>query len=101
MNEILFTSLVGINPSELYENYEGDLQDWAWEFNIRGVLRKNICQKQTSAMALGGRTGIRSVTTSQFIVQEGYMIQFKVLYFSYTMLYCSYCSVFLVVFSVF
>ena len=69
-----------INPSELYENFDGKLDEEQWEAHPQGEVQSVVCQRKNSALAWG-RTGghVRGVTTRQLIVQSGHMLQFKVI----------------------
>ena len=66
-----------INPSELWEEFENST-DRSWEFPVNGVIRSEFCEKSDLAMTWSEGSGERHLTTGQMIVQENYMLQFKV-----------------------
>ena len=67
-----------INPSSLYETFQGGLDETRWEFYPNGQLWDSHCGRESSSMAWGTHVGQQSITTGQIIVQHHYMIQFKV-----------------------
>lgn len=67
-----------INPSHLYEDFEGAVDETEWEFYPNGRLWSGLCARPSSAIAWNGKPGLQSLTTGQLIVQEGYMLQFMV-----------------------
>lgn len=78
-----------INPSSFEQTFEDDLpqQDdgGVWEFHPHGSIVDAVCERKESALAwqheedddLEAGRGQRSFTTTQLIVQPGYMLQFK------------------------
>lgn len=68
-----------INPSQVQVSFDEAFQsDAPWEFNPFGEIKDNICRKGDSSIVWTEGNGNRSFTTSQMIVQEGFMLQFKV-----------------------
>ena len=67
-----------INPSELLETFETDYDDHLWEFSPGGRRRSGVCGLPSSALLWGEDAGVKSITTGQLIIQEDYMLQFKV-----------------------
>ncbi|KAK2176997.1 hypothetical protein NP493_626g01025 [Ridgeia piscesae] len=69
-----------INPSELYENFDGKLDEELWESHPNGDVLSMVCQRKNTALAWGKQGGhVRGVTTRQLIVQSGHMLQFKIM----------------------
>ncbi|XP_070192277.1 reelin-like isoform X2 [Littorina saxatilis] len=79
---------VEINPSNFQQNFDMDLPQGddssVWEFHPHGSVVGDICAREESALAWkeeegeqGVKNGQRSFTTTQLIVQPGYMLQFK------------------------
>ncbi|XP_062597072.1 reelin-like [Saccostrea cucullata] len=52
--------------------------DAPWEFNSFGEIKDNMCTKGDSSIVWEEGKGNRSFTTSQLIVQESFMLQFKI-----------------------
>ena len=68
-----------INPSELYENFDGTLDPEKWESHPNCKIRSTVCQRKNVALYWDRLPGdVRGVTTRQLIVQSGHMLQFKV-----------------------
>lgn len=68
-----------INPSELYENFDGKLNEEKWESHPNGAVHSIVCQRKNTALSWDRQGGnVREVTTRQLIVQSGHMLQFKV-----------------------
>lgn len=72
-----------INPSHMQVSFDDSVQsDAPWEFNPHGEIKDNVCTKGDSSIVWEEGKGNRSFTTGQLIVQEGFMLQFKVKYHS-------------------
>lgn len=70
-----------INPSHMQVSFDDSIQsDAPWEFNPHGEIKDNVCTKGDSSIVWEEGKGNRSFTTGQLIVQEGFMLQFKVKY---------------------
>ena len=67
-----------INPSVLYETFDEKIDETKWEFYPNGKVLRDICLRRSQVLNWGTEPGIKRITTGQLIVQEGYMIQFKV-----------------------
>lgn len=68
-----------INPSHMQVSFDDSIQsDAPWEFNPHGEIKDNVCTKGDSSIVWEEGKGNRSFTTGQLIVQEGFMLQFKV-----------------------
>ena len=61
------------------------LDETEWEFYPNAAVWNNVCSRRSAALTWEDKPGIRRVTTGQLIVQEDYMIQFKV--FSFQCIY--------------
>lgn len=70
-----------MNPSHFEERFDEEpaQDDAPWEFCPFGEIDDNVCEKLGSSLHYGKGKGERMFTTNQLIVQQGYMIQFKVL----------------------
>ena len=76
-------SVVGgseINPSHVQLSFDENRpqQDSSWEFNTFSDVKDNVCQKGDHSLTWEAGKGVRSFTTKQQIVQDHYMLQFKV-----------------------
>lgn len=68
-----------INPSHMQVSFDDSVQsDAPWEFNPHGEIKDNVCTKGDSSIVWEEGRGNRSFTTGQLIVQEGFMLQFKI-----------------------
>jgi len=76
-----------IAPSSLWETFDQSLDETVWEFHPGGTLVDGVCGSRTGPVMAwtsghGGGSGLGSgvnmITTSQLIVQQNYIIQFKV-----------------------
>jgi len=67
-----------INPSELFESFESGLNKAFWEFHPNGYLQEGVCGRNGMVMVWGEKAALKMITTCQLIVQDGYMMQFKV-----------------------
>lgn len=68
-----------INPSHMQVSFDDSIQsDAPWEFNPHGEIKDNVCTKGDSSIVWEEGKGNRSFTTGQLIVQEGFMLQFKI-----------------------
>jgi len=69
-----------IGPSSVRETFE-QLDDSLWEFHPGGVIEHDVCGSVTGSVMSwsGGRdSSVNMITTCQLIVQNNYMMQFKV-----------------------
>ena len=72
-----------IAPSSLTETFE-QLDESLWEFHPGGALQNDVCRSTSgSVMSWSGGQGstVNMITTCQLIVQQNYMMQFKVTIF--------------------
>ena len=68
-----------INPSDVFESFEDEtMSDNKLEFYPAGHLDSHMCGKQDNVLAWNTDSGMKMATTRQMIVQDDYMIQFKV-----------------------
>ena len=94
-----------INPSQLYEDFEPNRTtasnhykgltsdedqsqsdsssspsggDSVFEFAPNAAVWSNVCSRRSAALAWEEAPGVKRITTQQLIVQQGYMMQFKV-----------------------
>ena len=67
-----------INPSQLYETFDKKIDETRCEFYPNGGFYRDVCSRESRLLNWGSEAGIKRITTGQLIVQEGYMIQFKV-----------------------
>lgn len=67
-----------INPSELYERLEADYADHLWEFAPGSDRKSGVCEQNSGSLFWDESKGVKKLTTSQLIIQENYMLQFKV-----------------------
>ncbi|KAK3103287.1 hypothetical protein FSP39_018199 [Pinctada imbricata] len=69
-----------INPSQIQVSFDENQpqRDSSWEFNTYSDVQDNICQKGDNSLTWEEGTGVRSFTTKQMIVQDNYMLQFKI-----------------------
>jgi len=72
-----------VAPSKLYEKFDGGLNHDKWEFHPSGRVDDSVCGGTNAGKVMTWREGWNSgvakmITTCQLIVQEDFMIQFKV-----------------------
>lgn len=68
-----------INPSHMYQAFESNGTLDSVEFHPGGVVDSGICGKRDAFMIWKGDARPRSFTTEQLIIQDNYMLQFKVI----------------------
>ena len=77
-----------IGPSRLWETFEL-LDESRWEFHPGGRLQDGVCGSTTgSVMSWNNDRGssVNMITTCQLIVQQNYVLQFKVTFHTFTCL---------------
>ena len=67
-----------INPSQLFERLEDEYEETMWEFSPGSSRRSGVCGLTSGALLWGATAGVKSLTTTQLIIQQDYMLQFKV-----------------------
>ena len=69
-----------INPSELYATFDQPLDERLWEFHPGAETSQFLCGSPGKSLLWQQKNNkeSRSITTGQLIVQENYMMQFKV-----------------------
>jgi len=69
-----------IAPSSFQETFE-QLDESRWEFHPGGTLQHGVCDSSTGSVMSwnsGRASSLNMITTCQMIVQQNYMMQFKV-----------------------
>ncbi|CAH1782623.1 unnamed protein product [Owenia fusiformis] len=67
-----------INPHELIEDFDMEFDAEKWEFLPHAQIASSVCGRPGKAVWWGSKVGVRKITTQQMIIQDRYMIQFKI-----------------------
>lgn len=70
-----------VNPAKFEIRFNESLvvNDQPWEFNPYGEIRSEVCKKEDSVIVWEEGTGVRHFTSKQTIIQDNYILQFKVI----------------------
>lgn len=70
-----------INPPELYEDFQNNINEQNWWFHPHGQIKNRFCSNDGDSMVwlTDINSGERSITTRELIIGENYMIQFSII----------------------